>query len=67
MLGHLRQTTSLADQPKTIAAGNVADISPEDLHHVRRPSPHTDAMAEGSDDRVVFLAPGQWPRVFPGL
>ena len=67
MLGHPRQTKLVADQPKTVAAANVADISPEELHHVQRLSPPTRAMAQDADDRVVFLAPGQWPRVFPGL
>jgi hypothetical protein len=67
MPGHLRQTKLVADQPKTTTAANVADISPENVHHVQRLSPHTHAMARDDDDRVVFLAPGQWPRVFPGL
>jgi hypothetical protein len=65
MLGHLRQTKLVADQPKSVAAANVADVSPKELHHVL--SPPTRAMAQDADDRVVFLAPGQWPRVFPGL
>lgn len=66
MLGHLRQTKLVADQPKTTAAANVAD-TPDDLHHVQRLSAHTHAMARDDDDRVLFLVPGQWPRVFPGL
>jgi len=64
MLGHLHQTKLMADQLKTVAAANVVDVSPEELHHV---SPPTRAMAQDADDCVVFLAPGQWPRVFPGL
>ena len=67
MLGHLRQTKLVADQPKAVAAVNAADLSPEALHHVQRLSPPTRTMAQDADDCVVFLAPGQWPRVFPGL
>jgi hypothetical protein len=68
MLGHLRQTKLVADQPRTITAANVADMSPEDLHPVQRLSPPTHAMARDVDNRgALFLVPGQWPRVFRGL
>jgi hypothetical protein len=68
MLGHRRQTRLVDDQPKTITAANVADVSPVDVHPVERVSPRTHTMPRDGDDRVaLFLAPGQWPRVFPGL
>jgi hypothetical protein len=68
MLGHRRQTRLVDDQAKTINAANVAGVAPQDVYPVERVSPRTYAMPRDSDDRVAWsLAPGQWPRVFPGL
>jgi hypothetical protein len=68
MRGHRRQTRVVDGQPKTIGAASTTDISPEDVHPVERVSPRTHAMPQDGDDLVaLFLAPGQWPRVFPGL
>ena len=69
MLGRLeRQTKLAADDRKIIAAVNVGDISPDDIHDGKRQLPRARATAETATDRATFsLVPGQWPRVVPGL
>ena len=64
-----RQSKLTADHRKIIATADVGDISPEDAHHGQGPlSRDRAAPRDDGDDRVTFfLAPGQWPRVFPGL
>jgi hypothetical protein len=70
MLERLEHKTKLtADHKKIIATAGVGDSSPEDVHHDQGLSScDRAAPRDGGDDRVTFfLAPGQWPRVFPGL
>jgi hypothetical protein len=63
------QRKLMADRKKIIATADVGDSSPEDVRHDQGLSScDRAAPRDGGDDRVTFfLAPGQWPRVFPGL
>ena len=62
-----RQTKLAADHRS--ARIDVRDISLEEVHHGQGLSSRNCGESRDNDnDRVTFvLAPGQWPRVFPGL
>ena len=63
-----RQTTGEKDHRKVVATTNVGDIATNDVQRGQGPASGVGAAAQDGDERVTFLlAPGHWPRVFPGL
>jgi hypothetical protein len=63
-----RQTNEAEDHREIGTTANVGDISLEAAQVGQRSPSYAGAVAQDGDDRVTFfLAPGQWPRVFPGL
>ena len=63
-----RQTTEAEDYRKVVATTNVGDIATNDVQRGQGPAFGVRAAAQDGDERVTFsLAPGHWPRVFPGL
>lgn len=63
-----RQSTPAGDHRRIIATAHVGDTSPEDVPRGEGSSSCAPEAARDSGDCVTFfLAPGQWPRVFPGL
>jgi hypothetical protein len=64
-----RRTKLAADHRIVSATIDVRDISLEEVHHGQGLSSRNCGESRDNDnDRVTFvLAPGQWPRVFPGL
>jgi hypothetical protein len=63
-----RQTKLAADHRIASARIDVRDISLEKCTTAMDYCPATAVSPNNDNDRVTFvLAPGQWPRVFPGL
>ena len=63
-----RQSIQAADHREIIATTDVGDMPPEDVPRSQGSSPCApEASRDDGDCVTFFLAPGQWPRVFPGL
>jgi hypothetical protein len=60
------QSIQAADHRKIVPIAHGGDISPEPRGQGSS-SCTPEATRDGGDCVTFFLAPGQWPRVFPGL